>query len=291
MFFNLDISTPIYLTRIEKIQLNQTDSKRYFVNQTNRGCLILVHQGTILLDNQATSVQLTGGFWYLLPAKQAFSISLTQDQTALFFKMDFSTSRGILKTANTPFFADSNFNALILPQTFFISESDTANFYLSSLVEKANSNFQNDLSLNYTFSTWLIFLSKQYYEYLADNQAKQATAKFETIVDWISSNVENVLSVNEVADKFELTPTYLTTLFNKYYGISTLKFIHKMKISKAKDLLLTTNLSVKQVGYYLSFTNTKYFMRLFKQETGYTPTSFRNTFALQATSKKSKLGE
>ena len=63
--------------------------------------------------------------------------------------------------------------------------------------------------------------------------------------------------------------------------MSTLNFIHNLKISRAKDLLITTNMSIKQIGYYLSYDNIKYFMRLFKKKTGFTPSEFRNNFSSQ----------
>lgn len=47
-------------------------------------------------------------------------------------------------------------------------------------------------------------------------------------------------------------------------------------IDKAKNLLLTTDLSINEIAYQLGFTYPGYFNRLFKNKTGQTPLAFRN---------------
>jgi len=46
-------------------------------------------------------------------------------------------------------------------------------------------------------------------------------------------------------------------------------------VSEARELLRSTTLSVKEIGYECGFNDEQYFCRLFKQQTGSTPSDFR----------------
>lgn len=55
------------------------------------------------------------------------------------------------------------------------------------------------------------------------------------------------------------------------------EYIHKLKISKAKELLYSGQ-SIKEIAYSLGFQDEKYFMRLFKKYENVTPTEFRKAY-------------
>jgi AraC-type DNA-binding domain-containing proteins len=76
-----------------------------------------------------------------------------------------------------------------------------------------------------------------------------------------------------------MTPIYLTRLFKTYENTTTVHFINSVKIKQAEELLLTTDKSIKEIAYELSFSNEKYFLRIFKQITSLTPSNFRNSYS------------
>lgn len=63
--------------------------------------------------------------------------------------------------------------------------------------------------------------------------------------------------------------------FTAAYGISPLQYLHKRRLIAAKDLLLTTELAVHEVGLTVGFENTNHFIHLFKRDCGITPNAFR----------------
>lgn len=99
------------------------------------------------------------------------------------------------------------------------------------------------------------------------------------IKNWIRIHSHDKLSVELVANEFQMTSVYLTKLFHENEGMTTIHFINLIKIQQAEELLLTTSLSVKEVAYELGFNNEKYFLRVFKQITSITPTKFRNSYS------------
>ncbi|WP_407889845.1 helix-turn-helix domain-containing protein [Levilactobacillus sp. N40-8-2] len=147
-------------------------------------------------------------------------------------------------------------------------------------------NVDNNLGLyqqevNYNFNLLLINISKQFIHKIQHSSTfltSQTNSKFDEIERYIADHIHERLSITDIAQKFSITPEYLTTLFQKSEYMSTIHYIHFLKISGAKDLLIRTTMSVKQVALYFGFTNIKYFYRLFKKETGITPSEYRRLF-------------
>lgn len=65
-------------------------------------------------------------------------------------------------------------------------------------------------------------------------------------------------------------------LYKKIFGVNVMEDVVESRIIRAKNLLRSTNLSVKQVGEKSGYTNTYSFMRQFKERVGKTPTQYRN---------------
>jgi AraC-like DNA-binding protein len=63
--------------------------------------------------------------------------------------------------------------------------------------------------------------------------------------------------------------------FKRQTGLSPLQYHLLLKIEKAKELLINTELKAKEIAYKLGFDSDYYFCRLFKQKTGISPAQFR----------------
>lgn len=87
-------------------------------------------------------------------------------------------------------------------------------------------------------------------------------------------NIYEDLSVKEVANTFSFNSDHLTLLFKKKLGMSTIRYLNTLKLNKAKELLCTTNKTIKEISYELKFKDEKYFMKLFKNYEGITPSKF-----------------
>jgi AraC family transcriptional activator of pobA len=72
-----------------------------------------------------------------------------------------------------------------------------------------------------------------------------------------------------------VSPAYLSDMLRTLTGQNTQQHIHNRLIEKAKQLLLTTSLSVNETAFQLGFEYPHYFSRLFKSKTGLSPAAFR----------------
>lgn len=82
-------------------------------------------------------------------------------------------------------------------------------------------------------------------------------------------------TVNYIAGELNLSPRYLSDLLKQETGKTGIELIHLYLISEAKNLLVGTSYSVSEIAYKLGFENPPYFSRLFKKETGMSPSEFK----------------
>jgi len=86
-------------------------------------------------------------------------------------------------------------------------------------------------------------------------------------------------SVQYVAARLNLSPSYLTGLLKVLTGQNTQQHIHEKLIEKAKEKLSTTPLSVSEIAYELGFEHPQSFSKLFKNKTNLSPLEFRQSFS------------
>ncbi|MBF4516942.1 helix-turn-helix transcriptional regulator [Flavobacterium sp. ANB] len=85
-------------------------------------------------------------------------------------------------------------------------------------------------------------------------------------------------TVNEIAEKLNVSPNYLSELLKVLTAQNTQQHIHQKVIEKAKLKLSTTNLSASEIAYELGFEHPQSFSKFFKTKTSLTPLEFRNSF-------------
>ncbi len=88
-------------------------------------------------------------------------------------------------------------------------------------------------------------------------------------------NIYEDLSLKAISEKLFMNKTYLSESFKQKTGISLVEYLTKVKIEKAKKLLIEGNLKTYEIGSRLGYKDIEYFSKLFKKYTGITPTKFR----------------
>jgi AraC family transcriptional regulator len=94
-------------------------------------------------------------------------------------------------------------------------------------------------------------------------------------LDQIHASLHNPISIESLAARVNLNPTYLSTLFKKEMGVTINAYIRSKRIEVAKNMLRFSEYSSVDIGNYLAFNSHSYFIHVFKRETGLTPKEFR----------------
>ncbi|MDO7908039.1 AraC family transcriptional regulator [Paenibacillus sp. JX-17] len=84
------------------------------------------------------------------------------------------------------------------------------------------------------------------------------------------------LSLEDVAEHVHLNPYYLSKIMKQQFGESFIDLLTRLRIEKAKEIMSSEQLSLKEVCFEVGYKDPNYFSRVFKRVTGMTPTEYRN---------------
>lgn len=92
---------------------------------------------------------------------------------------------------------------------------------------------------------------------------------------YIREHISEELGRNELAALVYLNPDYLSHIFRDRTGVSLIDYITTERMKKARELLVSTDLSIRDVALAVGYSNISYFSRQFKRSQGKTPLEFR----------------
>ena len=94
-------------------------------------------------------------------------------------------------------------------------------------------------------------------------------------INFIREHYSENISLDMLAERLEITPEYLSALFNKEVGINFSTFLKQFRISQAKRLLKGTDEKIYAIAQQVGYNDPKYFNRVFKEEMGMSPGDYR----------------
>ncbi|RYG05803.1 MAG: AraC family transcriptional regulator, partial [Chitinophagaceae bacterium] len=94
----------------------------------------------------------------------------------------------------------------------------------------------------------------------------------------IRESFEESISPQEIAAQLQISYSRFRKLFKEYTGLAPVQYIIQLKLERAKENLINTSKTIKEISNELNFESPHYFSRLFKEKTGYTPHEFREKY-------------
>ena len=95
--------------------------------------------------------------------------------------------------------------------------------------------------------------------------------------EFIEAHKSDPISLSEVARALNVSTFYFCKLFKKATGINFTEYLSRVRIEKAKNLLLNPNLRVSEIAYEVGFQSLTHFNRVFLRIVGRSPTAYRDT--------------
>ena len=92
----------------------------------------------------------------------------------------------------------------------------------------------------------------------------------------IREELESELTIQHLAEDLGVSYSNFRKLFKQYTGLSPALYQQDLRLQRAKELLSTTKLSIKEIAYRLNFESPDYFSSKFRMKTGIKPSEFRD---------------
>ena len=117
------------------------------------------------------------------------------------------------------------------------------------------------------------------YEYVnpekAFNAPSSATGSLKRAIRYINENLEQKLTLREIADVACMTPTYFSAVFKKFNGVSPWEYITIKRVEKTVEMLKTTDLTKLEIAERCGFTSSSNFYKAFYHITGKSPSDYQ----------------
>lgn len=95
---------------------------------------------------------------------------------------------------------------------------------------------------------------------------------------YINTNINNpYFSIDELVSYSEVSDTYFRKIFKDFYGTTPVKYITNLRITNAKELLVSTNMPINKIAEQTGFINLYYFSNTFKSIVGESPLNYRKS--------------
>lgn len=131
----------------------------------------------------------------------------------------------------------------------------------------------------------LLFYSLLKYKYIeiySDAPTKSDAESVRCVIDYISENYKNHITLDRLAELVHLSETRLSRIFRSITGMSCIDYVIEYRLSKALDMLRSSDMSVIEIAYETGFNNISYFNRTFKKHFNKTPTEYRKKIGSNA---------
>lgn len=137
--------------------------------------------------------------------------------------------------------------------------------------------FQNVFKIKFVkeIKEWLKETVSKYIDLLLSEDEKMSPVVKKTI-EYIQSNFSENINLKTISSEFNISPAYLGYLFTKEVGDNFANYLNKMRIKKARELLLSTNLKKNEISDRIGYINVNYFYNVFKKITGTSPNEFKS---------------
>jgi len=126
-----------------------------------------------------------------------------------------------------------------------------------------------------TYANQLLLLAVRNIPKVQREKRREQISRLQNILEYIALHYCENITLGECAKFAGFNPAYFSRYFSKCMGVTFQEYIKKLRIERAKWLLMTGSTGVTEICYQSGFRDVKTFNKLFKQACGMSPSGFR----------------
>lgn len=152
--------------------------------------------------------------------------------------------------------------------------------FIEDMLFKINAEYQNpgewqQRMLTAYLTLLLTYLSRLYTEQFKENKYSADKRLLKSFLAKINDHYHELREVGDYASLLNISQGHLSEVVKVQSGKAAIKHIHERLVLEAQRLLFHTQNPLKEIAFDLGFSDTSYFNRFFKRETGITPANYR----------------
>jgi AraC family transcriptional regulator len=109
------------------------------------------------------------------------------------------------------------------------------------------------------------------------NNRSLTPTQLQQVLDRINTNLDRDLSLVQIAEAINISPTYFASLFKSTTGISPHQYVIQQRVERAKLMLAKTDLAIANIALQVGFSSQSHLTQQFKRFTGMTPKQVRSS--------------
>ena len=151
---------------------------------------------------------------------------------------------------------------------------------ISALPVQTDEDLQNAVKEIYSFRRFsdIIKMIEHYLDLVInifEQEQNSSNYAIYQVEQYIRLHYPEDITLNSLADLVYLNPNYLSNVFAQVTGCTLNRYIKQIRMEKAQELLLNTNMKVSDISQAVGYPNTSYFCKSFQKMFGATPERFR----------------
>lgn len=138
----------------------------------------------------------------------------------------------------------------------------------------SSSDYIRDMRINELLSSLLTLLMEQSWHPESKTVSRKRLELVE-VKNYLDEHYAEKIVLDELAEKYYINKYYLTKIFKETYGSTISNYLIAMRITKAKQLLRFTDMTVDEIGSVVGMSDANYFSRMFRKVEGISPREYR----------------
>ena len=218
--------------------------------------IILVTQGQLKITTDFTESTLTAGWMHILPPGMVHSLLSTGGYVQLGIDLETDDSRLALLLKD----------AVSRPVSLFLSRGLQVGDRV--LDEQSNGTF-------YGITRMCNLLESLILDAIVARESGELGRFEDKLLSFLRDNLHRPLHLEEIASVFSVSTPHLERLCHRSFHNGIIAQLQKLRLQKAQQLLLSTDLPIKEIGMAVGYCNPSQFSVFFKKAAGVSPAAFR----------------